>query len=273
MLPLFPIKTSFDGHALKPLADSIAANGVIEPLIVRKNALKRFELVSGYRRLKAALTVGLRRVPCILINADELSAALISVSENINRSSPDYFSQAELIKNISVRFGADYETIAEKTGMASSELLNRVNLLSLKEPIREKLLRSGLDERYAMTVLLVPEEKQSEFIEKIVSGSLSPQKAKEIMRDYIFRPAAIKLHESTGPSPIRKTAACDVRLFSNSLSKLIKTLSDSGIQISSNTVEKDEFIEYTIKIPKTKQSIRSREAPSKHINPICSFVP
>ncbi|MBO4467704.1 MAG: ParB/RepB/Spo0J family partition protein [Clostridia bacterium] len=267
---MFPINSPSDVLSIKPLADSIVANGIIEPLIIRKNSLKRFEVVSGNRRLKAAITVGLRRVPCILINADDLSASLISISENLNRISPDYFEQAELFKRISNRFGVDYETIAEKTGMSISSLLNRINLLSLGDQVRKKLVSAGLDEKYAVIVSMVPEEKQLDFIEKIVSLSLTPEKAKETLQSFIL-PMSMPKSSNEEPFTGRKSVACDVRIFSNSLSKLIKTLNNSGISAYSDVVEKEDCIEYTIKIPKPKPTART--GAQKQINPICSFVP
>ncbi|HCH28370.1 MAG TPA: hypothetical protein DEW35_02565 [Ruminococcaceae bacterium] len=271
MLPLFPAKTSFDINALKPLADSIAAHGIIEPLVVRKNDFKRYELVCGHKRLKAAITVGLRRVPCVLVSADELTASLMATAENLNRKSPDYFEQAEEFKRISIRFGIEYETIAEKTGISISALLNRINLLNLSSEVRQKL--SGLDESYALTVSLVPQEKQIDFINRITSLSLSPEKAKEAVKDYVFPSLFEKPEAQKETAPLRKSVSCDVRIFSNSLLKLISTLKNSGIEAYSSAVEKEDCIEYTVKIPKSKPGARTQAGAQKHINPICSFVP
>ena len=258
MLPLFPIKSPFDEHSIKPLVDSIAANGIIEPLIIRKNRLGNFELVSGYRRLKAATTVGLRRVPCLLTDTDDLSAAIISVSENLNKAYLNYFEQAEMFKRISIRFGVDYNTIAEKAGISQSALLNRIKLLSIKGPVREMLLSFSLDEKYALIVSMLSEESQPEFIKEIVSMSLTPEKAKEAAKKYILPPLRNKSEHNKDLPAVKKSAVCDVRIFSNSLSKLINTLKSAGISAYSDAVEKEDYIEYTIRIPKVKQSVYSQ---------------
>ena len=272
MLPLIPLGFSADVHLIKPLADSISSNGMIEPIIIRKNSFGKFELVAGYKRLCAAKTLGLRRVPCILTTADDLTASLISLEENLNRSSPDYFERAEMFKRISVRFGIGYEDLAERAGMSQSALCNLIKLLSLSEAVREKLLSARLDEKYALTVSLVPESRQLDFIDKIVRSALTPERAKELLTKEILPDLPSKPPADEAPAVIRKSASWDVRIFSNSLTKLVKTLNNSGIEASSQAIEKEDYIEYTVKIPKPKQS-PSFSGTQNKINPICSFVP
>ena len=90
MSPNQPRK-SFDEYELKLLADSIQANGIIQPLAVRKLPDGRFELIAGERRLRAAVMAGLRRVPCVIHKTDDETSALYSVIENLQRSNLTVF--------------------------------------------------------------------------------------------------------------------------------------------------------------------------------------
>ena len=88
-------RKSFDEYELKRLAESIHTSGIIQPIAVRKNTDGNYELITGERRLKAAVLAGLRRVPCILHKTDKNTARLYSIIDNVHRCNLSLFEEAE----------------------------------------------------------------------------------------------------------------------------------------------------------------------------------
>ena len=250
LCPVFPTRRFYDDFNIKPLADSISANGIIEPLIVRKNQNGSFELVCGYRRLAAAKSLGLRRVPCIKISADDQTAFIISISENSNRTHLNFFEEGEAILNIKNRFGLDYPKISDVLGIPQSVVLNRIKLLKLNNSVRKRIIGAGLDEKYAALTLMLCENKQHSFLNAVISDGLSYESAKALARQYILGDIPQKEKEEQISQAPQKIAVGDVRLFANSLSKLIVTMQNSGIEAYSKRTENEKYIEYKVRIPK-----------------------
>lgn len=252
--PPFSVRKYYDDYSIKSLADNILENGIIEPIIVRKNSIGSFEVISGLRRLKAAKLVSLRRIPCIEIVADDESSALISLSENCERKHLNFFEEAEAIASIKTRFGIDYKAISERLGLSYSSVLNRVKLLKLQTTIKDRIITEGLSEKQAKYIAMIDEEKQNTFIDKIVSSSLNDNATKLLVQKYLLgfeEPETIKKSKEETVS-FKKVAVGDIRLFSNSLSKLISTMQSSGIDAFSKKTENEKYIEYKIKIPKSQ---------------------
>ena len=245
------LRKYYDDYDIKNLADSIAVNGIIEPLIVNENEAGEYELAVGLKRLKAALLLNLRRVPCIVIKATGEDMAFLSLSENLKRTSLNFFEEAEGIKQIINRYDKTCLQVSERLGISSSALLNKLNLLKLSPAIRERIIKSGLSERHARTVLLVPEEKQSQFLDRIIKDELGPAETKDLCEKILLGLDAENEDTKDIPaSPVRKVAIGDVRLFANSLSKLIDTMKSTGVEAYSRRSETDKYIEYRVRIVK-----------------------
>lgn len=245
------LRKYYDDYDIKNLADNIAVNGIIEPLIVNENEAGKYELAVGLKRLKAALLLNLRRVPCLVIKATNEDMAFLSLSENLKRTNLNFFDEAEAIKQIINRYDKTCLQVSERLGISSSALLNKLNLLKLSPPIRERIIKSGISERHARIVLLIPENKQSLFLDKIIRDELSLSEARELSEKILLGLDAENESEETAPvNPIRKVAIGDARLFANSLSKLIDTMKNSGVEAYSRRSETDKYIEYKVRIIK-----------------------
>ena len=131
-------RKSFDEYELKLLSDSIRSSGIIQPLSVRKNADGEYELIAGERRLRAAVNAGLRRVPCILHKTDEETAALYSLTENLQRSNLTVFEESEGIERLISEYGMSQSEAAARLGIAQSTLSNKLRLLRLSDSIKER---------------------------------------------------------------------------------------------------------------------------------------
>lgn len=250
-------RKSFDEYELKQLSDSIQASGIIQPLAVRKAPDGSYQLIAGERRLKAAVMAGQRRVPCILHKTDDETAALYSIIENLQRSNLTVFEEAQGINRLITEYGMSQSEAAARLGIAQSTLSNKLRLLKLSDGIKERIISARLTERHARALLRLPEEMRDGALDRIIAEGMTLTQAEE----YIFsllNPE--KEPESKKPDePVRKAAIGDVRLFSNSLSKLLSTLQNAGIDAHSRKYETDKYIEFKVRIKKNTDPDRYKQ--------------
>ncbi len=240
------LRSSFDEYELRLLADSISSSGIIEPLAVRKNDCGKYELISGHRRLKAAQFAGLRRVPCVLHKTDIATAALFALTENLQRSNLSFFEEAAAIERLIGCYNLSKPEIAARLGISQTTLLNKLELLRLPPTLRSRITGAGLSERYCRVVLTLPENLWEEALDKIIAEGFTLKQTES----YISELLCPKVLPEERQPPTRKAAIGDVRLFGNSLSKLIETLRNAGINATSRKVENDKYIEYKVRIKK-----------------------
>ncbi len=238
----------FDEYELATLAESIRQNGIIQPLIVRKTRAGGYELIAGERRLRAAMAVGLRRIPCVVYNTDSCQSAFFALIENLQRSDLTFFEEAESIRRLMEEHGLDQGTVAQQLGIAASTLSNKLRLLNLSEEHRLRIVKAGLTQRHARALLRLEGAAREEALDRIIAEGLTLKQTEEYIEGVVNPPI---IQETPPPKePLRKMAIGDIRLFANSLNKLVNTMVDSGISACSRRKESEKYIEYTIKISK-----------------------
>ncbi len=241
-------RKNFDTYELQSLADSISANGIIQPLTVRKGENGKYLLIAGERRLRAAKMAGLRRVPCVLHRTSDLVASLYAITENTQRSDLNYFEEALAIQTLINDFRLTQTEVAVQLGMANSTVSNKLRLLKLSSAIQERLLSANLTERHARALLRLPSEKREEALDKIIANGLNLAQSEEFIESILNPPAPEKEELPESPKPIRKAAIGDIKLFSNSLSKLLSTMQNAGITANSRKRETENYVEYKVRI-------------------------
>lgn len=249
-------RKSFDEYELKRLSDSIQASGIIQPLIVRKTE-NGYRLIAGERRLKAAVMAGLRRVPCVVHKTDDETAALYSLLENLQRSNLTVFEEAEGINRLINEYGISQAEAAARLGVSQSGLSNKLRLLKLSDSVKERISSARLTERHARALLKLPENRHEEVLDRIIAEGLTVSQTEEYISS-ILNPEE-KPQTPVQDEPVRKSAIGDVRLFSNSLSKLLSTLQNSGIDAKSRKYETDKYIEFKVRIQKNSDSDRFKQ--------------
>lgn len=240
--PLQPRK-NFDEYELVLLAESIKQNGLIQPITVRKNSLGMYELIAGERRLRACKMAGMGKVPCIVQRADKLSAAVFTVLENLQRSDLTMFEEAAGIRKLMDVFGISQCEIASQLGVAQSTLSNKLRLLRLSESQQNRIIAADLTERHARALIRLPEDERDAALDVIISKQLTLNEAE----DYIAKSISC---ESKKEMPVRKASVNDVKLFANSLNKIVSTMVRSGFPAKTEKIETDNYIEYKVRINK-----------------------
>lgn len=246
-------RKNFDTYELQSLADSICANGIIQPLTVRKGENGKYLLIAGERRLRAAKIAGLRRVPCVLHRTSDLVASLYAITENMQRSDLNYFEEAAAIQTLINDFRLTQSEVAVQLGVANSTVSNKLRLLKLSSEIQSRLLSSNLTERHARALLRLSPELRNDALDKIIADGLNLSQTESLIEE-ILNPITEKPDEDTiSQKPIRKAAIGDIKLFSNSLSKLICTMQNAGITANSRKRETENYVEYKVRIFKNAQ--------------------
>lgn len=248
-IPTDRMRKNMDTYSIKLLADSISLNGVIEPITVRKGEDGFFYLISGERRLKAATLAGLRRVPCVAHKIDAITCSVYSLIENLQRSNLDYFEEAAALERLITVYGLPKAEVSMRLSIPNLALCQKLDLLKLGIDIREKLITFKLDSVYAYLLLKLPDYKRTEVLNKIISENLTVQDTQELINNILYPP-----FEDEPPKeetkPVRKYYIGDVRLFSNTISKLVENMQTSGINATLKKTENDKYTEYKIRIKK-----------------------
>lgn len=241
-------RRTFDEAALRELADSIRAYGILQPLTVR-HAATGYQLVAGERRLRAARLAGLREVPCLLADVDEQDAGLLALVENLQRRDLDCFEEAAAIARLIQRYHLSQEQAAEKLGKSQSAVANKLRLLRLSDRVRERIQTAGLTERHARTLLrLDDEEAQLVALTVITARNLNVAQTES----YVDR-----LLAETPRVPNRATYIIkDVRLFLNSIDHSLQVMRQSGVNADLGRRDTDNEILLTIRIPKQRTGTR-----------------
>lgn len=235
----------FDYDELENLAQSIRENGILQPITVRKREDKKYELVSGERRLRAARLVGMVKIPSIVINIDDKNSAMFSIIENLQRQSLNFFEEAEAIEKLVGEYAMSREEVAQKLGLAPSTVSNKLRILRLPEEMRFEFARSGLTESHARALLMLEDDNQrARALSIIVDRHLNVAESERMINQMINR-------NNSSRNPLRGIR--DVRLFINTLNHAVDTIRRAGVEADAARSETEEYIEYVVRIPKSEQ--------------------
>ena len=246
----------FDEDELLALSKSISENGILQPLTVRRVTANEYELIAGERRLRASVMAGLRKVPCIIIKCSEKESAAYALIENLQRSDLGMFEEARGISRLIHRYGLTQEQAAKRLGKSQSSVANKLRLLRLTYEEQELIEKSALTERHARALLRIEDEQvRQEVISKIISEGLNVAQTEELVA------LNINAQEKSRRKPgTQKAVIKDVRIFVNTINKAIDTIRLAGIELESDKIDSDNFITYTIRIPKQKESDNEKTA-------------
>ncbi len=150
----FQPRTRFDDEALKELADSIRASGVLQPVLVRRiGSNEDYQLVAGERRLRAAQVAGLTCIPAIIREYDDRQMMELSIIENIQRENLNPIDEAKAYQSLIERVGLTHDQVSERVGKQRSSITNSLRLLSLPPEVMDMVSRGTLSAGHARAVL------------------------------------------------------------------------------------------------------------------------
>ncbi|MCP4188893.1 MAG: ParB/RepB/Spo0J family partition protein [Gammaproteobacteria bacterium] len=162
----------FDQQALQELAESIKAQGIVQPLVVRPEGA-HYELIAGERRWRAAQLVGLQTVPVVIRELDSKSAAAIALIENIQREDLNPLEESQALMRLIDEFDLTHQQVADSVGRSRASVSNLLRLLDLAEPVKDHVNRGLLDMGHARALLALIRHDQIEIARIVVNRGLS----------------------------------------------------------------------------------------------------
>ena len=194
----------FDDAKLDELAQSITANGVVQPLLVRRKGA-RYELIAGERRWRAAQRAGLSRIPAVIRNVTDDKVLELALIENIQREDLNPIEEARAYKKLIETLGLTQETVAERVGRDRSYVTNYLRLLRLPDDLQELLQGGRLSTGHCRALLGAEQvDVQRRLARKIIEQDLSVRATERLVKQSMEAPAAkAKKVTSEGDANVR----------------------------------------------------------------------
>lgn len=237
-------RRDFNLEELDILARSIAQNGLLSPITVRKDPAGggRYFLIAGERRLLACRRLGFEEIPAIVSTAPESSAAILTLIENLHRQDLNCFEEAEGIYALMRESGLSQQKICAMLAKPQPTVANKLRLLRLDPQVRQFLIDHGMGERIARALLVLSEtDRQLKAARHILQNQMSTRQAES----YIATLVEPKKNNRRSVGHLR-----DFRILFSSVQKAVDEIKRCGISVQSQTTEEEDFVCYTIRVPK-----------------------
>ena len=201
----FQPRKEFTPEALRELADSIQAQGILQPLLVRARA-GGFELIAGERRWRAAQLLGLKEVPIIIREADDRAVLELALIENLQRENLNPLEEAQGYAELTEKFQLRQEDVATRVGKSRTVVANALRLLKLPPDVQGFVRDGRLSVGHAKVILGLPGlVEQRLAAERVLKQSLNVRQTEELVTHLLQRPADGKAGKTGAATPLRDT--------------------------------------------------------------------
>ncbi|MDN7245517.1 nucleoid occlusion protein [Planococcus shenhongbingii] len=243
----FQPRTVFDEEKIEELARTIHMHGVIQPIVVRTSDEEgNYEIIAGERRFRAMSSLGWKEVPAIVRQLSDKETASIALIENLQREELTSIEEANAYQNLLELQGITQEALAQRLGKGQSTVANKLRLLKLPEEFQTALLNRIITERHARTLLKVKDvEMQKKLFDETVEQGLN-------VKQLELKVEKLLSAEPKKAKPRRKAVSRDIRIAMNTIKESLSMVTKSGINLSTEEEEHDEYYQITVKIPKKK---------------------
>ena len=175
-------RTRMDMESLAELAESIKAQGVMQPILVRPLAQGRYEMIAGERRWRAAQMAGLTHVPALVRQVPDESALAMALIENIQREDLNPLEEANGIQLLISEFKMTHQSAAEAVGRSRSGVTNLLRLINLAAPVQQLLLQGKIDMGHARALLGLSAAKQIQLANLVAQKGLSVRQTERLAK-------------------------------------------------------------------------------------------
>lgn len=197
----YQTRLHFDEKLLAELAESITANGVVQPILVRPLPNGRFQLIAGERRWLASQRAGKTTIPAVVKQVSDVQAMEITIVENLQRADLNPIEQARAYERLSREFGMTQEQMAYRTGKDRASIGNYLRLLKLPQSVQDKVANGTLSYSHAKVLLTLDHAEDVESaVSKILSLSLSVRQAETFVQNLMFPDRPLKRDELKKPA-------------------------------------------------------------------------
>lgn len=240
----FQPRTVFADEKINELAQTIHTHGIIQPIVLREYEKGKYEIIAGERRWRAVTKLGWDTIPAIIKDFNDTETASVALIENLQREELSPLEEAIAYARLLDLHNLTQEALAQRLGKGQSTIANKLRLLKLPEVIQEALLQKQITERHARALIPLKEaELQEKLFVEIIEKQLNVKQTED---------RVIKLLESKvkKPKPRRKAFSKDTRIAMNTIRQSLNMVASSGMKIDHQEEEYEDYIQFTIKIPK-----------------------
>jgi len=197
-------RTDMHQEALQELADSIKAQGVMQPIVVRPIGEERFEIIAGERRWRASQLAGLDKIPAVIRLVPDEAAIAMALIENIQRENLNPIEEATALKRLQDEFELTQQEVADAVGKSRSTVTNLLRLMGLTPEVRLMLERGDLEMGHARALLTLESGQQGEAAKTVSGKGLSVRQTEELVRKILAGPKPKKSADHEVDPDIRR---------------------------------------------------------------------
>lgn len=208
-------RTRMDKQALAELANSIRAEGVVQPIVVRELDNGNYEIIAGERRWRAAQLAELETIPATVRKVPDEAAIAIALIENVQREDLNPLEEATALQRLIDEFSMTHQRVADRIGRSRVAVTNLLRLLTLNEDVRELLGEGRIDMGHARALLALSGAAQSQVARQVAQQELSVRATEALVRRRLRQPAGRKVRRPE-PDP-------DIRALQEELSERLGT--------------------------------------------------
>lgn len=234
----------FNDDSLLELAESIGQYGLLQPIVLRINENKKYELIAGERRYRAFELLGYDKIPSIIKDFNIKDSAILAMIENIQRDNLHFYEVAIGYKRLMEDFDLQQMDLVSIIGKSQSAIANKIRILNLYSGTLDLIVKSNLTERHARALLKVKDEhKQLEIVNKIIEKQLNVSESEEFINNY-EQVKTLKKKKNLIKSYIK-----DIRVFTNTIKQAVDAINSTGLDAKYTVREDNDKYTITIDIP------------------------
>lgn len=255
-------RNNFDEDSLSALTESIRQYGVLQPICIAPKGkvpsivngqmipAKKYCIIAGERRWRAAISAGLKEIPCIVNDCTQGDLSCIAFTENVFREDLTFFDIATALNDMLLMTGLSQTDLAKKFSISQPSIANKLRLLRLTPDEREKILKAGLTERHARALIRIDDrKKRAKLLDKFIEFEMSASDAERAVNMILAPPATVKKAEKKQPAK-KHGKMTDLGLFMNSIDNAIRIVGDFGVHVEREQRDCGDSIEIVLRVPK-----------------------
>ena len=181
-----------DDEALQELANSIRAQGVMQPIVLRAIGENRYEIIAGERRWRATQLAGLAKIPAVIKDVDDEAAIAMSLIENIQREDLNPMEEAQALHRLIEEFDLTHQQVADAVGKSRTAVTNFLRLTNLSSEVSQMLAHGDIEMGHARALLSLSYEQQGQVAREIASQHLNVRQAEALVRKILKGPVKSK---------------------------------------------------------------------------------
>ncbi len=231
-------RSLFDEEKIVELANSIAENGLLQPIIVRKLENGKYQIIAGERRYRACKKIDKKEIPCLVTKYTNQEVDTLAIIENIQREDLTVIEEAKAYQTIMEVYHYNQTQLANKVGKKQSTIANKLRLLRLSLPVQEALGNNEITERHGRAMIGLDDVQQEKLLNQIIDKSMTVKQTEEFIK------------KENKPKTTQKSISQNVKIAVNTIKQATQMIQKSGISLEEKYEDKGgEFI-ITIKVRK-----------------------